>query len=440
MFTRFSVQNYRNITANDVPLKRVNLLIGPNNCGKTNFLRSFVFFQNVLAEDVPTAVVRHEGASMRRRGVPSDTPVRWRWNVRGSSSPARQIDTSVHLSVKIPDQDRVPADVRVNEEWVGVRHVEWDTSNAGKLLASIPFAKPTYTVIGSPGLELSKDFELMKSPLYGLVDFSPYQDGSATFTALQAMENIGKRKPNPSDLVDSLGMDDSSATDLQKSAALVAVAESFRRDLRLWRQPLVNHVQMAKPIQMRSGVAHLAQDASDIANLLRHIDQEHPEGIVPYHDALSELMPEFRRVVIREGGDFRWLEIQNNGDRISLRDVSDGTRNVMVLAALLFNEKKDQILCIDEPELNLHPAWLRIIGRWFQRAPSLQQCFLSTHSPDLLDTFTEGFREGDVGVLVFNTKGEVRAAAPEQLDSFFKQGWALGDLYRVGEPQLGGWP
>ena len=99
------------------------------------------------------------------------------------------------------------------------------------------------------------------------------------------------------------------------------------------------------------------------------------------------------------------------------------------------------MLSIDEPELNMHPAWLKVIGSWFQRFTSADQLFVSTHSPELLDAFTEGFKSGDVALFVFGLgEKEMRRLDPAELEDFFKKGWELGDLYRVGEPKLGGWP
>lgn len=122
--------------------------------------------------------------------------------------------------------------------------------------------------------------------------------------------------------------------------------------------------------------------------------------------------------------------------------MSDGTLKILFLATLLETTQPISFLGLDEPELNLHPGWLRVVARWLQTAKRAEQIFVSTHSPDLLDSFTEGFRSGDVKLLVFDTRDgpHVRAVHPADLDSFFQEGWELGDLYRVGEPQLGGWP
>ena len=50
MLKRVSIQNFKSLKDVTLDLQKVNLLIGPNNSGKTNFLKALEFFnKNVLA-------------------------------------------------------------------------------------------------------------------------------------------------------------------------------------------------------------------------------------------------------------------------------------------------------------------------------------------------------------------------------------------------------
>jgi len=69
------------------------------------------------------------------------------------------------------------------------------------------------------------------------------------------------------------------------------------------------------------------------------------------------------------------------------------------------------------------------------------QIFLSTHSPELLDPMTELVMNGEANVYVFDRDGNIKPLSlNEELRQFVKDGWELGDLYRVGDPVIGGWP
>ena len=48
MIQNFSCKNFRNIAADNLSFEKINILIGPNNSGKTNFIRALTFFAEML--------------------------------------------------------------------------------------------------------------------------------------------------------------------------------------------------------------------------------------------------------------------------------------------------------------------------------------------------------------------------------------------------------
>ena len=91
--------------------------------------------------------------------------------------------------------------------------------------------------------------------------------------------------------------------------------------------------------------------------------------------------------------------MQYEGEQYDLSDVSEGTLKGLILNMLInMCSPNRTLLAIDEPENNLHPAWQKVVGNWIQTTDTFQQCFVSTHSPDFLDVFTEEFKNGKVAV------------------------------------------
>lgn len=45
MITKFSCHNFRNINKENLEFEKINILIGPNNSGTTNFIKAIPFFQ-----------------------------------------------------------------------------------------------------------------------------------------------------------------------------------------------------------------------------------------------------------------------------------------------------------------------------------------------------------------------------------------------------------
>ena len=97
------------------------------------------------------------------------------------------------------------------------------------------------------------------------------------------------------------------------------------------------------------------------------------------------------------------------------------------------------LIVIDEPELGLHVSWMPILAEWIKKAATKTQIIITTHSPDLLDHFTDRLEN----VLCFypenRTHFSVKSLSKELLEPKLEEGWELGDLYRVGDPSIGGW-
>ena len=149
---------------------------------------------------------------------------------------------------------------------------------------------------------------------------------------------------------------------------------------------------------------------------------------------MRQALPGLERIRIDDVSDqYKSMKARIDGDWFRLDELSEGTLKMLALALLFFTPEKTSLLSIDEPELNLHPAWLRLLGKWMLGATGTSQVLTSTHSPDLLDSLTEGFRSGDVALIVCDAKKGFRNVRSADLDSFFREGWELGDLYRVGE-------
>ena len=138
-----------------------------------------------------------------------------------------------------------------------------------------------------------------------------------------------------------------------------------------------------------------------------------------------------------------WMELIMDGVPFSLSEVSDGTIHLLLLLLLLCLPEEDAVslLAIDEPEMNLHPVWQKKLATEILYCKGFDQCFISTHSPDFLDEFTKDFLDERVAVFVFNPSKEnlITKLIPEELSQDLKD-WTLGDLYRIGDPVIGGWP
>ena len=108
---------------------------------------------------------------------------------------------------------------------------------------------------------------------------------------------------------------------------------------------------------------------------------------------LTSINPAFRELTLTEIHDNRWLAFSPAGNPASWRfngaDVSDGTLRATAILLAVFQASTASpplsLVCLEEPESNLHPAAAGVLLDALQEASRTVPIIASTHSADLLD-------------------------------------------------------
>jgi len=111
--------------------------------------------------------------------------------------------------------------------------------------------------------------------------------------------------------------------------------------------------------------------------------------------------------------------------------LSDGTLRYLFLMALLLDPTPPPLICIEEPEIGLHPDILPTIAEMLIEASQRTQLIVTTHS----DALVSGLSEYPESVLVCernNTGSHLHRLEPNRLQNWLEK-YTLGDLWRMGE-------
>ena len=198
---------------------------------------------------------------------------------------------------------------------------------------------------------------------------------------------------------------------------------------------------MRLPVNIKNLDCVLHYDGANFTNVFNHYKSVDIMWKSRFESFMKELIPNLQAVDTVTFYDSLIFKLVYGDEQYDLSDVSEGTLKGLILN-LLINmpmETKKSMLAIDEPENNLHPAWQKVIGNWIQTSENYEQCFVSTHSPDFLDAFTEEFKYENVAVFVFDNNGTIKKITYNDISDELGE-WELGDLYRTNDPALGGWP
>ena len=187
---------------------------------------------------------------------------------------------------------------------------------------------------------------------------------------------------------------------------------------------------------------YLSTSGENLPLVLDNLVQENYEFEERINNAMKLVLPETRRVrAVRSGRLSLTVEWHTGAaEPFYLSDLSDGTVRMLCWAVILHSPLLPSLLVIDEPELSLHPAWMPILAEWIKAAATRTQVIVCTHSPDLLDNFTDRLDTVTCFARSDGTHFILRKLSETELAPKLEEGWQLGDLYRVGDASIGGWP
>jgi predicted ATPase len=137
--------------------------------------------------------------------------------------------------------------------------------------------------------------------------------------------------------------------------------------------------------------------------------------------------------ILIEGGSVQ-VFLHESGISVPASRLSDGTLRYLCLLAVLCNPKPPPLVCIEEPELGLHPDILPTVARLLREASDRTQLIVTTHSDILVDEFTD---DPEAVVVCEKSSGQttMKRLNSNELAEWLKK-YRLGELWTKGE--LGG--
>jgi predicted ATPase len=177
----------------------------------------------------------------------------------------------------------------------------------------------------------------------------------------------------------------------------------------------------------------LEEDFSNLGLFLSRL-RKTPKAKAAILDGLKDLyegVTDFEPVV--EGGTVQVFFSEGDFSVPATR-LSDGTLRYLCLLAILCDPEPPPLICIEEPELGLHPDILPKLADLLRQASERTQLIVTTHSDVLVDAMTE-HPEAVVVCEKHEGKSEMRRLEKDELTSWLDK-YRLGQLWIRG--QIGG--
>ncbi|MBD2628868.1 AAA family ATPase [Trichormus variabilis] len=175
----------------------------------------------------------------------------------------------------------------------------------------------------------------------------------------------------------------------------------------------------------------LLEDGSNLGLVLNNL--QHQIGNRKIIENLKKFYEAAEELSVRIYGGTVQIFIREEGliQPIPANRLSDGTLRYLFLMALLLDPTPPPLICIEEPEIGLHPDILPTIAEMLIEASQRTQLIVTTHSDTLVSALSE-YPESVIVCERDDTGTHLRRLEPDKLKNWLEN-YTLGDLWRMGE-------
>ena len=415
----------------DLPMESLNVLIGPNGSGKSNLLEAISLFQ---------AAPRGISEPISRRGGVRE----WLW--KGEEAPD-SMTVDVKVSFLPGPMSRAPSTI-VRERIFLERNVRSmaDVPPGGMLRHCLTLADRD----GKPAVvdERVEPLETRPETHDETAYYRPPKDEKVAAALNAAVQEELKSGGAPSDPFPAFLHGRDGALEFAGSykpaesllsffaspgfPALWCLKEQYG-SIRLYRDwSFGPNARLRQPCSAHARSDFLDEGGENLPLVLSHLHGAHKQRLL---EALRKLFDGIVDIQCPVTGGTVALFLEEAGNRsIPVTRLSDGTLRYLCLLAVLLHPEPPPLICIEEPELGLHPDLLPTLSDLMREASERTQLIVTTHSDILVDTLTDR-PESVVVCEKHDGQTEMRRLDKDDLAKWLKD-YRLGDLWTSGE--LGG--
>ena len=178
----------------------------------------------------------------------------------------------------------------------------------------------------------------------------------------------------------------------------------------------------------------LKEDYTNLGMVLNQMGTS-PEAKRSIIEGLQELYEGFTSYeAVVNSGSVQIYFTEGKRRSIPATRLSDGTLRYLCLLAILYNPHSPPVVCIEEPELGLHPDIVAGLAKHLRAASKRMQVIVTTHSDILIDALSDT----PESIIVFESHDgatQMERLKKDDLSAWLEK-YRLGELWTSG--QIGG--
>ncbi|MCU0433889.1 MAG: AAA family ATPase [Bacteroidia bacterium] len=334
----------------------INVLIGINGSGKSNIFKAIELLQHAIAgNDLKPLIIDNWG------GVNA---------IINAGSP---INTPVTLCYTLDDPSPLLREGRNQKELQYTLVIERQESNGLFIISE-------KIILNQPGQGFAVHLTTDRGKLINVsaVVDEKWEDIKPFFHEDEEYSSVFKKITSWSDTKKN-----------HSGAMLIQLIQRLKDTVQVYDSfPTHRNSALREPIYA-TAEKRLAKGGENLAQVLNYLKDEEQEHYLEIEKSLERINAHFTGLDFSAFMGKMELKLREKGLKrsIPLAHISDGTLRYLCLMAIIHNPKRGNLICIDEPELGLHPDMIRGLAEGIEIASEESQFILSTHLENLLNQF-----------------------------------------------------
>lgn len=398
MIKSIGFKNFFSLKETEIELKQLNVLVGINGVGKSNFIKALQVLKATITEGALSDLIINKWGG---------------FDAMMYSGSRKSVENG---------NDTVELEFRFDETALNYGY---------------HFQEPIYYRISFKKVGSSQNFSILESL------HTKNNDGSWKYKYLYMRNGKGYAREglsadqhtveyqldtNSDSLLNQL-------VDKDRYYQIYTIREAIK-DIAVYSYFDTTSTSAIRKPMLPTGSIRLSPDGSNLPQILNRIKINSKQTFFPsVGKALNAVNPSYK------GFDFDFIgtNIELLLDEVGLdksvhvTHISDGTLRFLCLLSIIFNQNRGSLVCIDEPEVGLHPDMIGEFANALKKVSDKTQFIISTHSEHLLDEVPVS------DILVFeknkDNATDISVFRDEEFIEWAKQ-YTSGHLWRNGD--LGG--
>lgn len=342
-----TIKNYKTIkNLENFPLRNINILIGANGAGKSNFLSFFDFVKELARNNLEQYVARYDGQ-----------------------------DRFLHYGREVSD------------------------FIYGNITANDNSSSYEFKLNKTDGQDFKEDF--VNGDLFDIKDNNYKKQSDLIEDEIIQFD----RKMDALELVEDYKREELDGLRCELKLIINKLEFHKKAQEHIFAQKLqlfhFNNTSVFAPIRISNvdidDYSYLRHDGANLPAILKLMHDRFPTYYKMICDYISLVTPDFAyfdfdtKEFSGQTLRLKWFSKKNLDKSIAANRLSDGTLRFIALATLLLmpEDLQPQLIIIDEPELGLHPKAIQIIAGLVKRISLKRQFIIATQSKDFIDYFQD---------------------------------------------------